>query len=139
MIIVCALITILCYRKKLYLLLLLILSSVICIRYGSPNILIYAICTLVAIFLVIRYLIDIIYHFVFFNIKNNDTNDLNSEMSFNEAKEVLNVKDNANKEEIIQAYYSMMKKNHPDHGGSEYMAKKIICAKNILMKSFNNA
>ncbi len=139
MIIVCALITILCYRKKLYLLLLLILSSVICIRYGSPNILIYAICTLVAIFLVIRYLIDIIYHFVFFNIKNNDTNDLNSEMSFNEAKEVLNVKDNANKEEIIQAYYSMMKKNHPDHGGSEYMAKKINCAKNILMKSFNNA
>lgn len=64
----------------------------------------------------------------FINAKNN------SQMSKTEAYEVLGLTDSANKEEITAAYKKMIMNNHPDKGGSKYIAQKIIMAKECLLK-----
>ena len=54
-------------------------------------------------------------------------------MSIEEALEVLGLKTNASKEEIIAAHRKLMQKMHPDHGGSDYLAAKINLAKKVLL------
>ncbi len=49
------------------------------------------------------------------------------------ACEILQVNANATKQEIQKAYKRMILKNHPDHGGSGYIADQIIKAKKVLM------
>ncbi len=56
-----------------------------------------------------------------------------SYMSKEEAKEILGVHDLATKEDITTAFNTLMKKNHPDVGGSKYLAQKIIIAKKTLI------
>ena len=55
-------------------------------------------------------------------------------MSVDEAREILGVKHNASKDEITVAFKKLMLVNHPDKGGSQYIAAKIIQAKQMLMK-----
>ena len=62
-----------------------------------------------------------------------ETNSSNK-MSIDEARQILGVKPNAGKDEITSAFKKLMLINHPDKGGSEYIAAKIIHAKQILMK-----
>jgi hypothetical protein len=57
-----------------------------------------------------------------------------NKMSVEEARQILGVKPNAEKEEITLAFKKLMLINHPDKGGSEYIAAKIIHAKQTLMK-----
>lgn len=54
-------------------------------------------------------------------------------MTKQEARDILGVSDSASKKEIKVAYNKMIKKNHPDIGGSKYLAQKIIIAKKILI------
>lgn len=54
-------------------------------------------------------------------------------MTMAQAREVLGVKDNASKEEIIMAHKRMMQKVHPDRGGSDYLAAQINQAKDTLL------
>jgi len=55
-------------------------------------------------------------------------------MDKQQARQILEVKDNASEEEITAAHKRMMAKNHPDKGGSTYLASQINQAKDVLLK-----
>ena len=54
-------------------------------------------------------------------------------MSEEEARQILGVKYGASKEEILTTFKKLMLVNHPDKGGTEYIATKIIQAKQTLL------
>ena len=52
-----------------------------------------------------------------------------------EAYEILGLTRDASDEEIDRAYKELIRKNHPDMGGSEYIAKKINAAREYIIKN----
>ena len=65
--------------------------------------------------------------------QRQETNSNKEKMSVEEAYEVLGLKPGASKDSIIAAHRKLIQKNHPDRGGSDYLASKINLAKNILI------
>ncbi|HEY1782467.1 MAG TPA: DnaJ domain-containing protein [Roseiarcus sp.] len=55
-------------------------------------------------------------------------------MSRREALEVLGLAEGATAAEIIRAHRTLMKKFHPDHGGSTTLAARVNQAKDVLMQ-----
>ena len=53
-------------------------------------------------------------------------------MSRADALDVLGLKEGATEREIRAAYRRMMKKHHPDNGGSAYLAARINEANDVL-------
>ena len=52
-----------------------------------------------------------------------------------EAYEILGLTMDASDDEIDHAYKELIRKNHPDLGGSEYIAKKINAAREYIIKN----
>lgn len=59
-------------------------------------------------------------------------------MSEKEAAAILNVAPNANRDTINHAYKALMKKLHPDMGGSAYFADKLNQARDVLLTKNEN-
>jgi hypothetical protein len=60
-----------------------------------------------------------------------------SRMSAGEAYEVLGLRPGATVDEIKAAHRNLMKRSHPDQGGTAYLASKVNEAKEVLLKTGN--
>ena len=54
-------------------------------------------------------------------------------MTKKEALEILGLNEGASKEDIIKNHQRLVKKNHPDIGGSDWITKKLNKARDILL------
>lgn len=61
-----------------------------------------------------------------------------SEMNSREANLILGLKDKATKEKILSAHKRLMLLNHPDNGGSTYIATKVNQAKEHLLEKLDS-
>ena len=76
-----------------------------------------------------------------FFIKKNKTNNsqrksTSSVYTLDEAAEILGVSIDASADEIELAYRRLMKKIHPDNGGSNYLAVKVNAAHDLMLSRF---
>jgi DnaJ-like protein len=65
---------------------------------------------------------------------NSKRNRASHGMGLEEAYLVLGLGPNATREEVQTAHRNLMKRNHPDQGGSTYIASKVNEAKDVLMR-----
>lgn len=61
------------------------------------------------------------------------------EMTVSEACQVLGVPADAPRDVILERYRKLILVNHPDQGGSDYLAARIVAAKNTLMNRKGSA
>ena len=75
----------------------------------------------------------------FYQLKQRQTEKPNENMVMdeNEALQILGLATHATQDEIVQRHRQLIQKNHPDRGGSDYLAAKINKAKDILLARAN--
>ncbi len=56
-------------------------------------------------------------------------------MDAQQARKLLNLEASFQREDVIAAHRKMMQKNHPDQGGSDYLAAMLNQAKDLLLDS----
>lgn len=61
------------------------------------------------------------------------------QMTRREASQILGVRESAAEERIKEAHIRVMKANHPDLGGSSYIAEKVNEAKDMLLGKKNRS
>ena len=62
----------------------------------------------------------------------------NTDMSVELACQILELGPQPSKQDILAAHKKMMAKNHPDKGGSTYLASQINQAKDLLLAQLDN-
>ena len=68
------------------------------------------------------------------NSNGSETGVNNGEsMTVEEAYKILGLEMDASEDSIKEAHHKLMNKNHPDHGGSNFLATKINQAKDLLL------
>jgi len=50
-----------------------------------------------------------------------------------QALEVLNLREGATREDIMNSYRDLIRKVHPDRGGSSYLAAQVNRARDVLL------
>jgi len=65
--------------------------------------------------------------------QQSNPNKDSSDMTREQAAEVLGISINASKDKILSAHKRLIQKNHPDTGGTDYFAKKINKARDVLL------
>ncbi len=119
------------FKKKLKLIFLfIILGITLIVMTRFPQV----ISVIPAIFLILyrwRFLINFLAKiFLLRNFKNSS---YSKPMNKKEALEILGLNINASKNEILKRYQDLMKINHPDKGGSEWVTKKLNQARETLL------
>ncbi|MEB3702682.1 DnaJ domain-containing protein [Candidatus Bealeia paramacronuclearis] len=59
---------------------------------------------------------------------------LPKDMGIEEAAQILGISQDASEAEIQAAYHRLIAKNHPDHGGSKYIAQQLNQARELLIE-----
>jgi len=113
---------------KLSLLLVLICTVIYLMRF-FPAI----ISTIPAIFLILFRWGNLIGFLAKIFLKNKYSSQKQYSMTRKEALDILGLEEDATKKEILDNYQKLMKKNHPDLGGSDWITKKLNEAKEILL------
>ena len=73
---------------------------------------------------------------LFFKNRNNFNNKAKV-TSKDEAYKILGLDFDATKDDIISAHKELIRKNHPDKGGSDYLSSKVNEARDILLKNID--
>ena len=73
---------------------------------------------------------------LFFKNRNNFNNNAKV-TSKDEAYKILGLDFDATKDDIISAHKELIRKNHPDKGGSDYLSSKVNEARDILLKNID--
>lgn len=60
----------------------------------------------------------------------------NSELTEDEAWQLLGLEPGASREDIIQAHKRLIQKLHPDRGGNDYLAAKLNAARDLLLEKY---
>ena len=119
------------FKKNLKLI---IIVALICVVLFSMTIFPQVISVIPAIFLILykwRFLINFFARLFIFNKKNQ--NKYSENMKRKEALEILGFENEVSKEEIMKKYQELIKINHPDKGGSEWITKRLNKARETLL------
>lgn len=117
-------------RKLKFIFLLIILGVIGVTMTRFPQI----VSVIPAIFLILyrwRFLINLVAKL--FLTSNSKTSYYSKNINRKEALEILGLNNAASKEEILKRYQELMKINHPDKGGSEWITKKLNKARETLL------
>ena len=71
--------------------------------------------------------------------QNNGGHTYPSELDESQAKQILGLDDNYQKQDIVKAHRKLMQKLHPDRGGNDYLAAQVNLAKEVLLNAKNNS
>ena len=91
------------------------------------------ISTIPAIFLILYRWGNILKFIATIFFKKNYSKSKQSSITKKEAYQILGLNEGATKKEILESYQNLMKKNHPDLGGSDWITKKLNEARDILL------
>jgi hypothetical protein len=58
----------------------------------------------------------------------------NGRMTAQQARDILNVPEDASRQVIVDAHRRLMQRLHPDRGGSSYLATQVNLAKDVLLR-----